>query len=178
MEDLSGKPNEMTGAIVRQYGAALAMLQHGVEACPDSLWDAREDGAPVWRHAYHALWFLDGYLHKALGRTLAPPSFHVAGAEGIAPPHPSPAFPRENIREYLEAVTARTLAIIREQGTEGLVRPAYFHWHGLTFLDTLIYNLRHVQHHVGQINLVLRNTAGVSSEWIGFKEDPGPRKAP
>ena len=35
-----------------------------------------------------------------------------------------------------------------------------------TVLDILFYNFRHVQHHVGQLNLLLRERAGVAAEWI------------
>ena len=33
-------------------------------------------------------------------------------------------------------------------------------------LEILFYNLRHVQHHIGQLNLLLRQKADVAAEWI------------
>jgi uncharacterized damage-inducible protein DinB len=35
-----------------------------------------------------------------------------------------------------------------------------------SFLEILLYNLRHVQHHVGQLNLLLRQHIDHAPEWI------------
>ncbi|WP_439556708.1 DinB family protein, partial [Dyadobacter sp.] len=39
-----------------------------------------------------------------------------------------------------------------------------------TVLEILLYNLRHVQHHAAQLNMLLRQEANMRSEWI-FRVD-------
>ncbi len=38
-------------------------------------------------------------------------------------------------------------------------------------LEILLYNLRHVQHHIGQLNLLLRQAIDKSSKWVFRAED-------
>jgi uncharacterized damage-inducible protein DinB len=38
-------------------------------------------------------------------------------------------------------------------------------------IEILLYNLRHVQHHVGQLNFLLRETSLNAPEWIYRTED-------
>jgi uncharacterized damage-inducible protein DinB len=33
-------------------------------------------------------------------------------------------------------------------------------------LEILLYNLKHVQHHVGQLNLLLREETGQAADWV------------
>jgi hypothetical protein len=35
-----------------------------------------------------------------------------------------------------------------------------------SILEILFYNLRHVQHHVAQLNTMLRSEAGIAADWI------------
>lgn len=40
-----------------------------------------------------------------------------------------------------------------------------------TVLEWLLYTMRHVQHHAGQLNLILRQTADVGAKWVSRAKD-------
>ena len=50
-----------------------------------------------------------------------------------------------------------------EINLHGLCPPLVINY---TMLDILFYNLRHVQHHVGQLNYILRQKINRAPEWI------------
>jgi len=45
-----------------QYHAALAMLRHGVELCPEAIWTGTGHRNEVWQIAYHTLFFTHLYM--------------------------------------------------------------------------------------------------------------------
>lgn len=159
----------MTAILLRQYRGAMAMFRKSLRACPDELWDWREEGTPIWHHAYHTLWFLDFYLCKSGGKEPPQPSFHFTHAERLAVKLTA-AFGRKEMLAYYRQVAARCRKIIEQMSMEALEKPTLFPWHGKTVGDTMIYNFRHIQHHVGQINSILRRRAGIGMKWIGFEE--------
>ena len=59
----------------RQFGAAIAMLENAIRACPDQLWSDRERQPEFWYLAYHTLFFLDLYLSDATKEFAPPPPF-------------------------------------------------------------------------------------------------------
>jgi len=42
-----------------------------------------------------------------------------------------------------------------------------FGWGEVSFLELLLYNLRHVQHHAAQLNLILRQETDSAPGWVG-----------
>ncbi|MEZ4847283.1 MAG: hypothetical protein R3B93_01345 [Bacteroidia bacterium] len=40
-----------------------------------------------------------------------------------------------------------------------------------TLLEIIFYNFRHVQHHVGQLNFLLRQKADVAADWVGMVDE-------
>jgi len=38
-------------------------------------------------------------------------------------------------------------------------------------LEILLYNLKHVQHHAGQLNLLLRQETGEAANWVADAQD-------
>jgi uncharacterized damage-inducible protein DinB len=41
-----------------------------------------------------------------------------------------------------------------------------FEWLDLSVAETLLYNMRHVQHHAGQLNLILRQKIDSAPRWV------------
>jgi quercetin dioxygenase-like cupin family protein len=88
---------------------------------------------------------------------------HVCGSI----PAPSVAFSKTDILSYLprcrqhcaERLAAMTDAIGSER--------CGFPWYDMSVAELLLLNLRHAQHHAGQLALVLRRDAGISVGWIG-----------
>jgi uncharacterized damage-inducible protein DinB len=155
-------------ALRTQYGATIEMLRRAIQACPDDLWDARKEGRPpFWHVAYHTIFFLDLYsgdsdeMHKAFRGQ----PFHTKNAQRLDKA-PEPSYTRQQVEGYLETAARKALDAIEGLKPEDLQRRTAFQWLELTVAEMLLYNLRHVAHHVGQLNAVLRAGAGGAAEWI------------
>lgn len=48
-----------------------------------------------------------------------------------------------------------------------------FPWHPMSKLEHQLVNLRHLQHHVGQLNDRLRAGVGEGVDWVGSREARG-----
>ena len=45
-----------------QFGAAIDMLEHAIDACPEELWAEGPEWQQFWYGAYHCIFYLDYYL--------------------------------------------------------------------------------------------------------------------
>jgi DinB superfamily len=164
-------------AIAGQFGAAVDMLRAAIEQCPDTLWNDRSEGPPFWQIAYHTLFCLDMYSSPSL-KAFTPPSFHVKDANFLAgdypwlePPrtigHPAFVFNRADIIRYLQHCSEHCLATLNGMTAERAAEPCGFAWYDMSVGELMLLNLRHVQHHAGQLALVLRRRAGIGVDWIG-----------
>jgi len=169
--------NQILGEFVQgQYGAAIEMLRLLIEACPQDLWDNRQEGTPFWHIAYHTIFYLDFYLgdSKEQMEHHDGPAFHFPAAQWFAgeyshPPYqvetPEKPFSREQIMDYLSDVREKAKKILGEINIENLTEKTAFYWLDQTRGDTLLYNLRHVQHHVGQLYAILKRKMNNVPYW-------------
>jgi hypothetical protein len=154
----------------RQFGAALGMLENAVRACPEELWGARGRTPEFWYVVYHTLFFTDLYLSGS--------------AEGFAPPEPftldelDPAgvmpervYTKEELLDYLRHGREKCRATVGALTGEGARALCKFGRFEMSFAELLLYNLRHVQHHAGQLNLMLRQETGAAPGWVCAAED-------
>jgi DinB superfamily len=171
----------MRSAVVRQFGAALKMLHEAVERCPDELWDDRSEGTPFWQIAYHALFFLDLYLSQTL-EGFKPAEFHVENANVFVGEYPwmKPAgkiglpefeFSKAQVLGYMQQCWAKCKKRVEGMTEESAAQKCAFPWYGVSVGEMTLINLRHVQHHVGQLAAVLRRRAGIGLEWKGSEEE-------
>jgi hypothetical protein len=158
----------------RQFGAAIDMLGNAIEACPEDVWSApSRDGArhtEFWYIAYHALFFLDLYLSGTV-EGFAPPSpftLEELDPAGIIPEQP---YARDDVRKYVAHCREKCYAVVRALDSDTAARKGDFEWLDLSFGELLLYNLRHVQHHAGQLHLILRQTTNAAPRWVRHAED-------
>ncbi len=180
-------------ACERQYRHTFTMLRQAVELCPEELWAEREEGEPpVWQQVYHTLIITDGYAGESFG------DFPTEAVSVLEPREPEPGEPpwrplvervealmhadhvpaavvtRERMLEYLGRVEERCHeALARDAGLDP-ADPATnpFPWTGSTAFDKHIYNLRHLHHHLGRVNGLLRRRAGVGNPWVAESFEP------
>jgi hypothetical protein len=145
------------------------MLRESIQACPDGLWNAADQGAPFWQYAYHTLYSLDSWLYDpATG--FEPPPFHTPDAlleSGIVP---AVSLSRKQVEGYLDQVYARCAAFLDGLTPDALVRESEFLGRTWTLGDRILTQLRHVQHHVGHMNGLLKRLSGSSPGWVGYNE--------
>lgn len=163
----------LQSAVRGQFGAALDMLQAAIEKCPDDLWDDEGDGGPpVWRLAYHTLFYVDFYLANGKD-AFEPAGFHEAQTQLFekvpVPPCeealPATVYTKAQLLGYLGEIRRRLDDVLRGMTDPSAARPSAFEWVPGTNVDLLLYNLRHAQHHVGQLSLLLRRRRGIRVGW-------------
>ena len=155
-----------------QYRASLDMLLDAIETCPPELWASDRYVNPSWQVAYHTLYYMDLYL-QASENTFVPWEHHREGHHRFARESGAPAtlqpYTVEEVRTYasrlrdsLDATLARLDLTSPESGIS---------WYRMSKLELQILNLRHLQHHTGQLADRIRQTADRGIEWVG--DGPG-----
>jgi uncharacterized damage-inducible protein DinB len=148
-----------------QFGAAIDTLENALVAAPDQLWSDRSRRPEFWYLVYHTLVFVDLYLSGSLEGFHPPAPFTLdeVRPNGVLPEQ---AYTKDELQNYLEHCRekGRTTieALTDERGCERCVFP----WLDISFAELLLYNMRHVQHHAAQLNLILRQTVDSAPRWV------------
>ena len=87
-------------------------------------------------------------------------------------------YSKEEMLTYISSIREKCKKMIKETPNEKFserwINDDEIDMHGLCpspvikydLSEILLYNFRHVQHHVAQLNLLLRQNANVATEWI------------
>ncbi len=148
-----------------QFGAALDMLGNAIEACPDLLWGDRTREPQFWYVAYHTLFWLDLYLDEAPEAFAPPPPFTLDELDPSGK-LPERVYAKRELLDYLDHGRRKchaALAAMTDERAGGRYR---FGSLDLAVGELQLYNLRHVQHHAGQLHLLLRQVASAAPRWV------------
>jgi hypothetical protein len=162
--------------IWNQFGAALDMMENAIRACPDDVW-GNPDEKPRWKNndvvgfwyvVYHTVFFTDYYL-----------SDNVPSESDYAPPAPftlsefdydalpDRVYTKDEILSFLgecRKKLARKLSRWTDRETSESSGIQYRE--DLSIAELLLYNMRHVQHHAAQLNLLLRQRIESAPDWV------------
>lgn len=162
------------------FAAEIDMLRNAVTMMPDELWQKEKK---FFYLTYHTTIFLDFYLTKPV-KDFAPALPYTIVDSNSLPEEciddviPNKFYTRHEILDYLTVIREKCRKIIILSASDRLIErwidPSEINLHGLcpslvttySVLDILFYNFRHVQHHVGQLNLLLRQKINKAPEWI------------
>lgn len=153
-------------ALARQFGAAIDMLENSIRACPETLWTAGPPWQQFWYLASHTLFWLDYYLAGSADGFRPPPPFGLEemDPEGVLPPR---AYDREELLAYLAHGRARCRAALAALTDEAAASPCTYPRRDCSVFELHLYNLRHVQHHTAQLQLLLRQGGVEPPRWVG-----------
>jgi hypothetical protein len=158
-------------AIRRQFHAAIDMLANAIDACPDSAWSGRGRGA-FWYLAFHALFFLDLYLSpEGESRFHPPPPFGLTELEPEVV-LPERAYGKDELLGYLEHCRKKLDAVMAALTEAWVTNPCPFPYRDMSNGELLLYNMRHVQHHAAQLNLLLRQATDSAPRWVSKGGQP------
>jgi hypothetical protein len=168
----------------RNFAASIDMLTNVIELCPNALWEKKDK---FFYMAYHTVIFLDYYLtypvrafDPKLPFTIVPDS--ELPSEAVDDVMPDRHYGREEMIAYIHLARKKGEDLIGPQASQDLmvkwIEQPETGLHGLcpslvehyTLLEILFYNFRHVQHHVAQLNYILRGQANLAAEWISQAE--------
>jgi hypothetical protein len=157
--------NTWKSALWSQLGAAIDMLENAIDACPEELWGDRSRYPEFWYVVYHTLFFLDYYLSDSVDDFVPPAPFNLDELDpaGVMPER---VYTREEMRGYLHHGRAKARSVVESLTDERAREPRRFSSQDSTLLELLLGNLRHVQHHAAQLNLILRQTVDSVPRWV------------
>jgi hypothetical protein len=144
-------------SIWEQFCAALDMFQNAIEKCPDELWDRGDsEEYRFWYWTYHTLFWTDYYLDTE-PQTFAPPkpyNMSEFDPEGILP---DSVYTKAEMVDYTEHCRKK----LRKLMNDFIADPSLVEreWRNdrrsYTLFEMALYNMRHVMHHTGQLNMLL-----------------------
>ena len=155
----------------RQFGAAIDMLENAIRHCPDDLWADRSRYHEVWYMAYHTLFWLDLYLSGPIEGFTPPPPFTLVELDpaGLLPDR---VYTKDELLTYLEHGRKKCRETIAGLTDESAAKRYRFGWGEVNMVELLLYNMRHVQHHTAQMNLILRQSIDSAPRWVGVTKKP------
>ncbi|MEZ4645396.1 MAG: DinB family protein [Chloroflexota bacterium] len=157
--------------IWQQFGAAIDMLDSVLRACPDELWcEQLWDNEPAtfsqyWYQVYHALFWLDLYLFGAEEGFIPPAPFTLIEQDDDGP-LPEKPYTKAQLQAYLDDCRQKCQTTIAALTDEAARRRCQFAWGEVSFAELLLYNMRHVQGHAAQLDLMLGQKGTSTSDWI------------
>lgn len=141
-------------ALTTQYEAALSMLNHCLEACPPEHWEGKiAQGTFRWV-AYHTLFFTDLYL-SANNEAFIRRDLHERGGDERGP-EACVGLSKEDALVYVPLCREKMLVCVTGETAESLAGPSGFSWYDVTRGEMHLVNIRHIQHHTGQLSAHLR----------------------
>ncbi len=153
--------DSIRSAFDTQYQAGLDMLEAAVRACPDDAWDSDAHVNRFWHIAYHALFYVNLYLFQTADEH-TPWCGHQEGAQDLG--REVEPYSRASILEFLAFCRNRVRNRI---AALDLTAESGFSWLPFGPVERLAYNLRHLQHHTGQLSERIRQDTGNGVRWVG-----------
>lgn len=159
--------NPIIQIIWKQFGASIDMLENAIQQCPVEHWDTDKN---FWYNAYHCLFFLDYYLTMDPATFAPPPPFTLSE---FGDDMPERVYTKEELTNYLQfnrEKCKKLITVLTEENLNG----RWINQSGsmnYSVLEILLYNMRHVQHHAGQLNLLLRQTIDDAPRWVFQAKD-------
>ena len=157
--------------LVAQYKAALKMLRATLLATPEEVWNDANYEIRTWRLAYHTLYYAKLYLSpsfntfaiwneaieyaECLGGTWEDPHARV-DVEGV-----------HTVEELIHFLDLLLVDLPEVIDVVPLEADSGFEWYPCSRLELHLNNIRHIQHHTGQIIERIR-THGINGiAWVG-----------
>lgn len=163
--------NLLKQSLWNQFGASVDTLENAISLCPDELLELNKR---LFYTIYHTLIFLDYYMtippkdfSSPLPFTLKEPD--EIPEEALDDIVPDRFYTKKELLDYLQASRTKGYNLISNLTEEKLAERFTEEEEGgkdYPFLEILMYNMRHVQHHAAQLNLMLRKAIGDAPKWV------------
>ncbi|MEO8474469.1 MAG: DinB family protein [Chryseolinea sp.] len=167
--------NTIKESLWTQFGGSIDMLKNAITLWPDEHWHTDKTFFYI---AYHSVVFLDYYLTTPAKTFSSPLSFSItkyedAPREAVDDVIPNKIYSKHEMLQYLEACRQKCHALINNL-TEEQLSARWIEKDGnmnYSVLEILLYNMRHIQHHTGQLNMLLRQKINDAPLWVARAKD-------
>ncbi len=152
--------------LTSQYLASLEMLRKAVEACPDELWAPEDPRNRFWHVAYHAIFYTHFYLHPTEA-DFVPWEKHkdeVVSLDQLSDRVLVKPYTQAEVLEYLAYFESKIPGMVAALDLEA---ESGFYWLPFNKMELQLYNIRHLQHHVGELYERLGREANIQVDWVG-----------
>lgn len=146
----------------KQFGASIDMFENAIKACPKQLWNTESN---FWYIAYHTLFFLDYYLTEKPDDFSPPAPFTLSEFDSSGK-LPERIYTKEELLAYAEHCRQKCHDLIAALTDERAANRWINEYRNYSILEILLYNMRHVQHHAAQLNLLLRQGKFEVPDWV------------
>jgi hypothetical protein len=154
-----------------QFEAALCMIDHCIRACPPQHWEGKIANLTFRSVAYHTLFWVDLGLSPGDADAFVLRDFHHRGGDEreIAA---CPGLSKDETLAYIAICRQKMLETLAGETAESLQGPCGISRRKITRGELYVYNIRHVQHHTGQLSAYLRRVVPALRDpevlpWIG-----------
>jgi len=145
--------NYLNQILTAQFEAALCMMHQCIKACPEQEWEGKIANQTFREAAYHTLFFVDFYLSPSQDAFALRDLHKVGGDErGDAV---SLGLSKTETLDYLTICLEKARETLASESAGILEGPCGFP-RKLSRGELHIYNIRHIQHHTGQLSAYLR----------------------
>ena len=148
--------------LLQQFGAAIAMLENAIQACPDHLWNTETQ---FWYRSYHTIFYLD-YYSSTDPDHFAPPAPFTLSEFDSSGTLPDRVYSKLELINYLHFGKQKCSDLLHNLTPELAEQRFINKARNYSILEIIVYNMRHVQHHVAQLNLLLRQGGIESPGWV------------
>jgi hypothetical protein len=157
----------------QQFDAAIDYLADTMDACPDELWvaplwktaDAPPEFSQFWYVTYHTLFWLDLYL-TGTEEDFFPPSPFTLIEQTENSPLPERVYQKIELQGYLIACREKCMEAIKALTDDTAQRLCTFGWGECSYLELMLYNIRHVHGHASQLNMLLGQNGVMTGDYV------------
>lgn len=159
----------MDREIISQYKASLKMLIDVINKCPEALWNDVAYENRYWRIVYHALFYTALYLSESPEKFVPwhkhKVTYNYLGSftSDNKPVVIDSIYTKDEMLEYASIVSWNCEPLVN--ANDG--KKSGFDWLIMSRLEIHFYNLRHLQHHIGQLTERLHRIGIKGIRWEG-----------
>jgi hypothetical protein len=145
-----------------QYHATLDMLEEAIRECPESLWTDTAFDALHYTHLYLCD-SLETFVPWSTGSQQDGPDGEPVSSDSKQQPAGKQPYTKEEVLGYLGFCRKH---VDKQVPGLDMSAPSGFDWLPMNKLELQFYNIRHTQHHTGQLSERLRNSVDFGLHWV------------
>lgn len=153
---------QLSVVLLRHTQPVLDMLRDTILTCPDDVFAG--DKILVREHLYHAMVGMDIWL------SYSPQNYPLSDIADLPAAQLQKIAPATFSREFLLAYVGKLETKLNALPVESsqLLEKRDMDGHEITFLDQCLIQIRHVQHHLGEIDEIMRSHGKPLLKWKGY----------
>ena len=150
-------------ALKSQYRASLMMFENGIKTCSDELWISNKYRNRTWQMVYHCLFFTNLYLFQHLDQRINWAN-HKKDYQNLGESAGKTPYTRSELVEFCRDLNRQLDKRIDMMDLNA--SDSGFFWYSISKLEHQLVNLKHLQHHLAQLQDRIRNDQQTGISWV------------